>query len=293
MQPACPPLPRDTAPVYVACQLDALPVPVADGAGPRYPEILRSVGVPGVVQATVVVDRGGRVRDVRVRSTTHELFTQATRAGARAMRFEPARRGGRAVAAAVPMEVRFLLAPRGEPARAVARTHAGTLGVRIAVGHEPVARVTPVPPLAADERRAVQRAVFEAMLPVPEPGATDPGRVTCLAVGRDEPRDPEPALVAALAARVPGLVARSACPRTYASMIYRVDSLGRVNGRPPGALDPTIVELGPLDVWAPGIVVARVRTRQGTGGTHYVCQAARAPDGTWAAACEMGARWVS
>jgi protein TonB len=66
---------------------------------PRYPDILKSAGVEGSVNAQFVVDTTGRVEinTFKVLSTSHALFESAVRSALPGMRFIPAEVGGKRV----------------------------------------------------------------------------------------------------------------------------------------------------------------------------------------------------
>jgi protein TonB len=66
---------------------------------PRYPDILKSAGVEGNVNAQFVVDTTGRVEinTFKVLSTSHALFESAVRSALPGMRFIPAEVGGKRV----------------------------------------------------------------------------------------------------------------------------------------------------------------------------------------------------
>jgi len=84
------------------------PIP---GAGPRYPDMLRTANVEGQVLAQFVVDTAGRVdiSTFRVLSSTHDLFTQAVRQHLATARFYPAEIGGRRVKQLVQQPFNFAL----------------------------------------------------------------------------------------------------------------------------------------------------------------------------------------
>ncbi|HEX3868066.1 MAG TPA: TonB family protein, partial [Gemmatimonadaceae bacterium] len=79
---------------------------------PRYPDVLRSAHVQGEVLAQFVVDTTGRAEmsTFKVLRSSHDLFTAAVLDGLPAMRFMPARVGGRAVRQIVQMPFQFRLA---------------------------------------------------------------------------------------------------------------------------------------------------------------------------------------
>ena len=79
---------------------------------PRYPEILRSVGVEGQVTALFVVDETGRAEEdsVRFMRSDNPLFENAVKQALHRMRFVPAEIGGRKVRQLVLMPFVFTLA---------------------------------------------------------------------------------------------------------------------------------------------------------------------------------------
>lgn len=104
MLPACASLPKPGDQAHV----DLLPE-VADRTAALYPEAARSNGIQGTVLLTALVDRHGRVVDVKVTKSIPELDAAAMDA-VRRWRFKPAISWGRSVAAWVTLPVRFTLA---------------------------------------------------------------------------------------------------------------------------------------------------------------------------------------
>lgn len=91
-------LPSGDAPL----DADAVDVPVrmrANSPLPRYPDILRQSGVPGLVRVRFVVGADGRVEmnTVEIVEQSHAAFGQAVRNVLPRLRFTPARVGTRAV----------------------------------------------------------------------------------------------------------------------------------------------------------------------------------------------------
>lgn len=74
-------------------------VVVRTAATPRYPSMLASAGIEGVVLARFVVDTLGRVErgSIEIASDSHELFARSVREALGRMRFEPAKVRGRKV----------------------------------------------------------------------------------------------------------------------------------------------------------------------------------------------------
>ena len=98
----------------------ATPQPVlVAGANPVYPEAERKAGVEGSVLLACEVGADGTVTKLAAEQEVpgHPAFTEAALAAVRQWRFEPAREGGKAVACAVKIPVRFKLDDDGKGAR--------------------------------------------------------------------------------------------------------------------------------------------------------------------------------
>ncbi len=80
-------------------------------APPRYPSMLRSAGVEGLVHAHFVVDTTGRVEreSIRFTRTGHQLFAQAVTEALLRSRYVPAEAGGRKVRQLVHQAFSFAL----------------------------------------------------------------------------------------------------------------------------------------------------------------------------------------
>lgn len=85
--------------IYLSSQVDEPVVAAPGSVGPRYPEILRAAGVQGDVVVTFVVDTTGRAdpSSLVILKETDRLFGAAVRNALPAMRFIPAKAGGRRV----------------------------------------------------------------------------------------------------------------------------------------------------------------------------------------------------
>lgn len=97
--------------IYFESQVEQ-PVGVAAGSvGPKFPEMLKSSGVEGVVLAQFVVDEAGAVvpGTLRILKSDHELFGEAVQAAVPGMKFTSAKIGGRAVKQMVQQPFRFSL----------------------------------------------------------------------------------------------------------------------------------------------------------------------------------------
>jgi periplasmic protein TonB len=77
---------------------------------PIYPEVLRQMGVTGVVQLEYLIDSTGRVdpESIHILASTNSAFSASAVAAVRDARFRPARRGGRAVAVLARQSIRFV-----------------------------------------------------------------------------------------------------------------------------------------------------------------------------------------
>jgi TonB family protein len=96
---------------------DNVEVGVAPKSGnptPRYPSVLRDLGVEGAFVVRFIVDSTGKVSDDKIDfpSTMHRLFADAVRTALRRSRYFPARVGGQAVAELVSQEFRFEIRQR-------------------------------------------------------------------------------------------------------------------------------------------------------------------------------------
>jgi protein TonB len=103
-RPAAPP----AAPVRLH-QGIAPPVPISN-APPVYPSLARTARIEGTVILDVVIDEQGRVTGAKVLRSA-PLLDQAAIDAITAWRYEPARLNGTPIAVAMPVTVRFTLAP--------------------------------------------------------------------------------------------------------------------------------------------------------------------------------------
>jgi protein TonB len=93
-------------------QVTVLPRPVGECAPParEYPEAALRLGIEGLVVLVLTVDERGGIADARVvEDPGHGLGPAALASVRRHCRFEPARRGGDAVATSFRFKVRFEL----------------------------------------------------------------------------------------------------------------------------------------------------------------------------------------
>ena len=83
------------------------------------------------------------------------------------------------------------------------------------------------------------------------------------------------------------------CPRTYASMFARVDSLGRSLDppRPPGYVDPVRLSVGRPQFDQPGYAFLYARQMQGMSGKDHLC-VVQAYGSRTQAGCRVLTHWV-
>lgn len=241
--------------------------------------------------AMVVLDSGGRPVRRRIRPIFH--LTRDTTAIVdflSTLRFSPARVAGHAVESSLVVEVVPMTVDGGVPSEPFAEQAIFPQGVLISAGIRRIEPVRPAPVYSAATILAIKRAVLAQVLPVSE---ADSGRVTCL--GSFTPAryvDVEPELIAALPAG--RYVPYSRCPRTYASMFARRDSLGNVERRPPGYLDPATLDFQQVTPWTPTIARVQVRTGVGSSGRMFQCVVYFRGEGRDArVTCGPAGRWVS
>lgn len=77
---------------------------------PQYPAALRSKKLKGTVTIIFVVDKRGRVQNPKVQKTTHPGFNQNALKSVRQWKFEPAKKGGKAVSFRYRVPLTFLSA---------------------------------------------------------------------------------------------------------------------------------------------------------------------------------------
>ena len=93
------PVVTNTDQPFFEFQVEKPVVPAPGGCSPKYPEMLRTAGVTGEVQAQFIVDTTGRVQagSFKVLKTTHELFSTEVRKATACFRYLPAETGGKKV----------------------------------------------------------------------------------------------------------------------------------------------------------------------------------------------------
>lgn len=116
----------------------------------------------------------------------------------------------------------------------------------------------------------------------------------CVAIlgGPEGAEAPDRELLQSLRTRL-HFTTHAACPRTYASMILRVDSAGRPLDPPPaGYVDPHYVWVGRPQFQQRQYGWLYVRRLKGTGGQDYVCMVEQSPPAAARAHCSSRLRWV-
>ena len=133
-------------------KLDQKPVPRSQ-ARPIYPAELRSKSITGEAVVEFVVDSHGNVRDATALRHTHPAFGEAAVASVIQWKFQPGRKGGRAVTTRLQVPIVFSL---GERAAVVPAVPAGPLSGETfdisKLDQIPRARVQ-VPPIYPVEQR--------------------------------------------------------------------------------------------------------------------------------------------
>ncbi len=113
-----PPLEVPPAPASAPAQHSPQPVPVfrltrtpryLHRAQAVYPEAMRGLGLGGVVRLEALIDKAGRVREVRILKSAGEAFDEAARQAILGSTFSPAQVEGEAVAVLWRLTVKFSL----------------------------------------------------------------------------------------------------------------------------------------------------------------------------------------
>jgi TonB family protein len=254
----------------------------APAAGIHFPDILRSARVGGNVQLEVVVGADGQPErsNIRVVSSTHDLFTIAARNAVRQWRMSQPMLDGRPVRATIPVAVSFVLPEeREEASREVAAVVIDSTGFHISLGRE---RVPPQVGLVANpaDSRAATVAVLAELLSVTRPIVAGAMCVRWNDSTASVPTD----VLESLRATIPDVRDPAHCPPTYASMILRVDSLGKPLGSPTGAPDPVWISASRVRPWTTDLYAMNGVVSQGTLTRRYHCDARRE---------RLGAPWTA
>src|SRR6185436_9184772 len=102
--PFAPPEPRNEIVRYNGTM--TRPVQLS-GRQPRYTELARRAGIQGVVVLEAVIDKQGRVSDVRILKKLHSSLDAEAMAAVKEWTFEPARQGDRPVAVYYTLTINF------------------------------------------------------------------------------------------------------------------------------------------------------------------------------------------
>ncbi|MDF9826932.1 TonB family protein [Ereboglobus sp. PH5-10] len=94
---------------YALKEVDAMPKPRGPRAGPVYPRMLKDDGITGEAVVRFIVNKEGRVTDVRVVKATHELFGDAAKAAVEQWNFSPAKKDGAPVNCYMQIPIMFNL----------------------------------------------------------------------------------------------------------------------------------------------------------------------------------------
>jgi len=99
--------------VFSILEVDEMVERFEGTAAPIYPEDLAARGTEGRVQTTYVVDATGRVdtTTIQVLQSDNPRFTESVRTALGAMRFRPAKKGGKTVRQLVQQRFNFRIAP--------------------------------------------------------------------------------------------------------------------------------------------------------------------------------------
>ena len=92
--------------VYELNSVTKPPKPVKQSA-PKYPQDLRKKGIQGTVTLRFIVSKDGKVVNVTVLSSDHELFEEPAVDAVKKWRFEPAEKNGKPVACRVRIPIPF------------------------------------------------------------------------------------------------------------------------------------------------------------------------------------------
>jgi protein TonB len=76
---------------------------------PTYPPELHKKGLEGTVYVIFIIDRNGRVTNAKVQKSTHQAFERPALAAVRKWKFDPGKRGGKAVQFRMRVPITFSL----------------------------------------------------------------------------------------------------------------------------------------------------------------------------------------
>ena len=283
--------------VFLPCHADVPPMPATERTLPRYPDILRQAGVGGDVHVRYVVDTTGRAvpGTLVVVSSTHDLFALAVKKAVVTWTFAPARRGGAPIAVRYEESFAFRDAPNAPPGTDVAAARDTTVdGIPRTTFGQAIPDPAAVNAYTAEDLKEAQRSVLTLLADKMPPDTRNGPRALCVSLvsdGLPGPSDTE--TLRRLQAPGRRVVTGRDCPRTYASMIMTVDSLGRpMDPPPPGRVDPHHLAVKLVAPWSRSTVLVEADLGRGMSRTHYRCGANR-ERGVWVASCRETWRSMS
>lgn len=287
----------DTGGVVPWTRLTSIPRLRPDSAVPgvRYPAMLRSANVGGEVEIELFVDVDGRPiwERSRVVRASHDLFRNSVRTTMTRWAFTPPMIDERAVATLAPLLVSFdMPAEHDVPVRQLAEeVLIDSSGIHLTLGWEIIPR---------DSIRIDTMGVFSAKSIVlrellETADDLDSLAAVCVRWDRGRAASTPPAMVLRrLRLHYPTVRTPDRCPRTYASMVSHVDSLGRpTDRRPKGAIDPVWVEVDDVQQWTAELYIMTGYVWQGTLTHRYYCEAQRDEYARWSATCELRSTTLS
>jgi hypothetical protein len=246
---------------------------------------MREAAAGGVLRVTFVVDTAGRVdlTSVTVVDSTFPVLLAAAKMTLPRWRFEPGRKAARSVAVRWEQVFAFTIpadseVPPLEPSL-IARDSTVDGVPRVVVGirdPEPGAILL----FSNGDLLDAQRHVLRTLAPAPITDSLGRPRVTlCLSINRGgQDFAADSVTIAALEAPGRRVVIPLDCPKTYAMALYDPQR------RPPGYIDPYIVEVPRVIGWTADTIVMRIDISHEATQTSYRCAATR--DGAaWRSTC--------
>jgi hypothetical protein len=234
--------------------------------------MLLQAGVSGTLRVSFVVDMSGRMDPISftVMDSAHALFTTATKTALETWRFEPGVRGGRAVPVLWEQTVAFSVPSDSElpfiESVVLARSISPDGVPRMVVGireREPSAILL----FTNRELLDAQRGALAALAPQPIQDSLGKPRVTvCLTINRGGAAfAADSGTLAALDAPGRRAVIPRDCPPTYVMMMYDTTP------RPPGYIDPYIMDVTRVIAWSADILVMQIDVTHETATNSYRC----------------------
>lgn len=246
--------------------------------GVRYPPLLQTANVAGVVRLLIVIGEDGRpIADrTRVDESAHDLFSSSARVAISRWRFTPPVVDGVPVRVAAPVEVSFSVpADLDGPVREVSSVIVDSAELRVLAGWEPLPRAITAPRDTADIKWAKLIVLLE-LLAMTEDNDTTATR--CVRWS-DQVAHPLPArMMSRIRAQYSDVVDADACPRTISP-----DASAK---RPKSHVDPIWVGVGSAEPWTPDLYLVRGHVEAARTDDYY-CEARRDERGRWGGTCEL------